>query len=62
MLACDGLWKGFSVDSALKFIKNILEVTCQSFTCNCFKTLVRANLSGGKLDRTKCHLFSIFLR
>ncbi|CAH3038494.1 unnamed protein product [Porites lobata] len=25
LLACDGLWKGFSVDSALKFIKNILE-------------------------------------
>lgn len=25
LLACDGLWKGFSVDSALKFINNILE-------------------------------------
>lgn len=25
LLACDGLWKGFSVDSALKFINDILE-------------------------------------
>lgn len=25
LLACDGLWKGFTVDSALKFINNILE-------------------------------------
>ncbi|XP_068753501.1 integrin-linked kinase-associated serine/threonine phosphatase 2C-like [Montipora capricornis] len=25
LLACDGLWKGFSVDSALKFINNIIE-------------------------------------
>lgn len=25
LLACDGLWKGFTVDSALKFINDILE-------------------------------------
>lgn len=61
LLACDGLWKGFSVDSALKFIKNILEVTCQSFTCDCFKTFVLINLSG-ESQRLKCQFFSIFLR
>ena len=32
LLACDGLWKGFSVDSALKFINNIIEVRKHLFT------------------------------
>ena len=31
LLACDGLWKGFTVDAAIKFINNILEVRFMPF-------------------------------
>ena len=41
LLACDGLWKGFSVDSALKFINNILEVSCTvKVVLELFSTLI----------------------